>query len=136
MADDPTNQELSEAGRDAKGRFAKGNKFKPPTAHRKKQPDMRPLLAKLDKHFPPTVIVSALEEILEKGGQKVRLEAVKYINDLRYGKPVGRNINANIPAEDFAALFIDQENVDMDDIEVEYEVEGDEDDDEFDAGDV
>lgn len=99
--------ELIEPGRDRLGRFTKGNNFRPPTAHRKKRPDVGPLLEALQDEFPPHVVVERFRLIFKEGSPKVQLDALKLLLDRLYGKPVAGKISTTLSADDLARLFLD-----------------------------
>lgn len=111
-----------EEGRNQLGQFTKGSRL--PAEFRKKMPDVRPLLRYLDESYPPTRIVEELEKIFAaKNNFKVKLEALKWLHDVQYGKPISRQVSANLDVQEFASLFQDPEDDGPDDDDV-IDIEG------------
>src|SRR5574338_1402524 len=63
-------------GKDAKGRFAKGNSFKPPTAHRRRQPLLSDVEQALAENFGPEHTVRILQDIFDRGSLRLQLDTL------------------------------------------------------------
>lgn len=119
---DAGKEEL-EPGRDRRGRFTKGNKFTPPTVGRKKVKryyDVNDLEVMLEQDYPPEFFVEQYRLLFDDPNltPKQRLAALESLLNRLYGKPVTRQISANLDMDKFRQLFMDHGDGDGNDGDV------------------
>ena len=103
---------LVKTGRDGKGRFADGNKLRPPgstNGGRPRKLDSRPILEAIHDTFDPAeigrMLMQARDIAIKNEEWKGLLEIARFVASYAIGKPVQRSVNATISAEDFANIF-------------------------------
>lgn len=103
---------IPEKGRDGKGRFAKGNSFRPPEFHgggRPRKLDAKEVLEAITNEFTPveigTMVRRAYDIAVDTDDAKMVLEVARFIAAYAIGKPVQRSITATIEKDQFIALF-------------------------------
>ena len=102
-----------QSGRDAKGKFIKGNTFKNPNVRSPGRPrklDSGIMLQAIHDAFTPEEVTGLLRQArdiaVKNDDAKSVLEVARLVLAYAIGKPVQRSIKAMIEPEEFAALFM------------------------------